>query len=380
MSVYFTPQGARRTSGAPLGEAGASGSVWRVREQPRMAMKLWSSPTPQDVTRLRLQLSVRIPTVAPELQATIAWPLEELRDARGNVVGFTMLAAAGQDPRKLFTLMTRTARDELADNLRFDVLMAIAASVCGVAGHLHQHRVTIGDVNELNVLASCDGLLTWIDADSMQFTGPDGAQHPSPYYRDEYLAPEFAGLDLGAVPRTIQSDDYAVAVLTFQLLLDGFHPFDAVERTGIPAGSQTERAARGLFAYGENLSTLAPPPGAPPWEAVPIAVQHALRQTFVQGTARPSRRTTAWELHYALKLGMRELVSCSGPAGTSTPSCAHAAPGATTSARMACTAVGRRRHRSCHDRSLAAGRREGPTARAAQPASRRLSRCSPAPA
>jgi DNA-binding helix-hairpin-helix protein with protein kinase domain len=206
-------------------------------------------------------------------------------------------------PQKLFKLMHRCERDGLAGNLRFDVLLRIAAAAAGIAGHLHHHSVVIGDVNEVNAMTSCDGWTTWIDADSMQFADAAGNLHLSPYHRIEHLAPEFAGIDLARVPRTVASDDYAIAVLVFQLLMDGFHPFDAVDRLASSGDGQADRARSGLFAYDGSAHSIGPPLGAPSWDAVPDAVQAALKQTFAAGIQHPDARTRSWQLHHALLTG-----------------------------------------------------------------------------
>src|SRR5262249_43516736 len=155
----------------------------------------------------------------------------------------------------------------------------LAAAVRGV----HEAGLVIGDLNESNVLVTSQALVTLVDVDSFQVRTADQV-FPCRVGKPEYTPPELIGPFYADLDRLPEHDACALAVLMFQLLMQGVHPFagvyvDADEPPAIP-----QRIADGNWAYGwERSGPVQPAPHAPPWTVLPPAVQDLIWRCFDEG-------------------------------------------------------------------------------------------------
>ena len=115
----------------------------------------------------------------------------------------------------------------------------------------------------------------------------------TPYYTPAELIG--LGKKLGQVRRTQKHDRFGLAAIIFQLLFDGCHPFAAVGNDCTPL----DRIRAGDWPY-TNGSLYRPPPSAPPFRALPQAMQTIFTRTFVEGHWDPTARPTAEEWVEAL--------------------------------------------------------------------------------
>jgi DNA-binding helix-hairpin-helix protein with protein kinase domain len=150
----------------------------------------------------------------------------------------------------------------------------------------------VGDLNESNVLVARSTLVTLIDTDSFQVQVPGRAGTPHIHFcevgKPEYLPPELQSADLRKTVRVPEHDRFALAVLIFQLLMDGNHPFRA---RWVGAGEKPpfpERIERGLFPYREGAGKYVEP-------VISIESMHPLlvdlfKRCFILGHESPSAR------------------------------------------------------------------------------------------
>ncbi len=295
--------------GKKLGE-GAGGAVYQHPLDRSLAIKVLNNPSSHDIARIKAALGIGIPCDVPNSRARLAWPTELYRDAQGNIRGFVMPIAAGISPVIVASIMHRRERRTLAGNLGFNLLLHYATACCAIVGHYHDYRIVVGDLNERNLMASGDGWVSGIDTDSVQFTDAQGNQFLNGFYTPEFLAPELVGVNLAQTPRRDCHDDFALAVIVFMLLCDGWHPFVGVSRNK-QSVNEAANASNGHFAYPGNCPALAPPKGAPPWEVIPRSLAGPLEQTFTAATDG-SKRTRAWDLHAAAVSALGGLVLCNG--------------------------------------------------------------------
>ncbi|MGH7225803.1 MAG: hypothetical protein ACRELF_21500, partial [Gemmataceae bacterium] len=124
-----------------------------------------------------------------------------------------------------------------------------------------------------------------------------------------YTPPELQGVAFAEVDRLPQHDDFALAVLVFQLLMQGIHPF-AGSCAGEP-DSIAARIAAGHWPYTwMRSSPVQPSPHAPPWFTLPPSVQDLLRRCFEDAHAEPDLRPTAEQWRQALEQAEQELTTC----------------------------------------------------------------------
>lgn len=259
-------------------------------------------------------LTVGVPLSVPGADAMIAWPTDLAFGADGRYAGFLMPRAPNPAPVTLTTLAQRREREtRLNANLSWDSLRAICANYAAAVATLHDCSVVVCDINLKNVVVSGNGTTTAIDCDSMQVT-VGGKTYISTYAQPEFLAPEFKGVDLGRVPRTMEADRWALAVLIWMTLMDGHHPFAGVWR-GSGELERDDRAAAGCFAYRPGERRLSPSPEVPPWRALPRELQALFLTAFTEGARSPKLRPSAHEWAAKLNLIANRLKQCDGASG-----------------------------------------------------------------
>jgi DNA-binding helix-hairpin-helix protein with protein kinase domain len=113
------------------------------------------------------------------------------------------------------------------------------------------------------------------------------------------------------VDRLPQHDAFALAVLIFQLLMHGIHPFAGTSTGLSEPDSIAARIAAGHWPYAWlRESSIGPSPHAPPWFTLPPSVQELLHRCFEAAHAEPDLRPTAAEWQHALEEAEHELTTC----------------------------------------------------------------------
>ena len=235
---------------------GGEGKIFEVSGQPNVLAKIWHEAGGQRARKLDELLKSK-PAIHTELQSTLhlAWPSEVLSDSRGTTAGFLMPKAPENRYYQLVHYCNPMRRHELEKSLgstfsRSD-LLTIARNIALLLKHLHLAGYVVGDVNQTNLLAAPDGSIFLIDVDSIQVGDPQ----TSGVFRclvgmEEFTPPRLIGKHLPDVDRAAEDDLFGLAVLTFQLLMNGVHPYDAIDESGPPGNTRVEnlRRSRSPFA------------------------------------------------------------------------------------------------------------------------------------
>src|SRR5262249_12787408 len=143
-----------------------------------------------------------------------------------------------------------------------------------------------------------------------QVPAPDQV-HRCPVGKPEYTPPELQGARFADFDRGPEHDAFALAVLIFQLLMQGIHPFAGrYTGQGEPA-DLTGRIVAGHWPYVKRRSVpYLPNPHAPPFTVLPPQVQELMQRCFEDGHARQALRPSAAAWHQGLMEAEMELVSC----------------------------------------------------------------------
>lgn len=219
----------------------------------------------------------------------VAYPGEIATDPSGKFVGFLMRLVSGYRPlHELYSPKSRQRHFPKAD-YRFVVRAAL--NVARAVGKVHETGCVIGDLNHSGVLASQDATVALIDADSFQFT-LNGRTYPCLVGVEDFTPPELHGIKLSTVTRTVQHDNFGLAVAIFHLLFMGRHPYAGVYKG--PDLSMGDSIAQNRFAFSVVRRTetqTSPPPGALPLDLFPAAVSSAFERAFgLSATSRPSAK------------------------------------------------------------------------------------------
>ncbi len=119
-----------------------------------------------------------------------------------------------------------------------------------------------------------------------------------------YIAPEIQGVTLSAIDRKAEQDCFALAVLVYQLLMSGVHPYAGVGEPG-ELGERIKAALCPHAAGGPR-----PPRNAPQLEWLPLSLQQLVRAALVDGHGSPSARPEARVWADQLLQAEKELVTC----------------------------------------------------------------------
>ncbi len=291
-ATVFNAKGQTIPLGARVGEGGG-GVVYGVLDQPQTVAKVFrESVLPLDSRQLdRLQLLAGLSD--PALLGATTIPTVLLYDSSGRVVGYLMENLYGWRPlHQLYQPKTRLRLFPWATHTH---LIQVARRMAAAVDAVHRHELVIGDLNEANALVSPEGDVRLIDVDSFQVKTPSGLV-PCEVARPEYLAPELHGLSLDDRERFPTSDRFGLAVLLFQVLALGRHPFAGRPREAdSPPVTLEEAMRRGWFPHAED-SPLMPTAGFD-WSYLSPRLQKLFLEAF---TNAPDRRPFAAEWVEAL--------------------------------------------------------------------------------
>jgi DNA-binding helix-hairpin-helix protein with protein kinase domain len=254
----------------------------------------------------------------PGLSSTAAWPTSLVFDSHSRRVrGFVMPRLVGKEIHRLYGPHDRYIEFPSA---AWDFLIHVAKNSAAVFHTLHEHRIVMADVNEKNLLVTDAGRLWLVDCDSYQIPNDSGV-----FCCDVgvplWTAPELQGREFRGLVRTKNHDHFGLAVLMFQLLFMGRHPFAGVPDR--PEHFEIELAIRQfLFAFTPKTRPLGirPPPHALPLSALPDNVIHLFERAFLPGSEGDSARPSGRDWYQALDLLSKNLRACSRDPGHKYPS------------------------------------------------------------
>lgn len=295
----------RPALGEKLGEGG-EGAVFALVSNAEEVAKIYREPL-QDEAAAKLEAMVSAGPGALAIHA--AWPRALLRGKDGRIEGFIM--ARAPEPYDIHEIYSPRDRARHLPDSDWGFLVRVAANTAIAFAAAHAAGIVIGDVNHGSVRVGKDGKVRLIDCDSMQFAAGDRI-YRCQVGMDTYTPPELQSQRLADVDRTPDHDAFGLAVLIFQLLFLGRHPFSGVP---VKAGAPTEIAgaiAQHGYAYLDPPVLLKPPPAAPPLSLVSEDIRALFLRAFQPGRGEaPSSRPTPREWAAALTELACGLTTCS---------------------------------------------------------------------
>lgn len=287
---------------------GGEGKIYSVNQHPGWVAKLYHEPTP-DLGRKLAVMAANPPDdpTAASGHVSIAWVLDPLWQ-RGRIIGFLMPRVSEGFP--LHDVYTPRSRRDRCPFFNYQYLYRSARNLAAAVSRIHSRGYVIGDVNESNILVSRTALITLVDTDSFQVSDGD-ALYPCPVGKPEFTPPELQGKTLRHVRRRPEQDCFGLAVLIFQLLMEGTHPFAGVYLgSGEPPPIEA-RIAAGHFAYSRQQVPYRPTPIAPAANLLTPQLQQLFTQCFERGHRQPQQRPDAQTWVKALEQAEAQLMTCS---------------------------------------------------------------------
>ena len=312
---------------SPLG-GGGEGNVYRVVSDGtnKNVAKIYHVGKSTKELEDKLKYMVNNP---PDLsvQNQVAWPLDVLYDNNRKFCGFVMpelsINAELKDVYKYPSTVGLSAKEKVI----------IAANICVVISAVHKAGYVFGDFNPRNIGVDKNiGKVVFLDTDSYHVF--DTIKNK--YYRckvcaDGYAAPELleaCASHMASYPNdnkqlyekiplptfTKKTDDFALAIHIFKLLMNGYTPFGGIIET-VTASQASPKQGNAAIHHNEYSFRPGYKPMSPAVPSLDIFPQEIVdlftRAFLVVSSINPSQRPTSIEWYQALIRYESTLVDCS---------------------------------------------------------------------
>jgi DNA-binding helix-hairpin-helix protein with protein kinase domain/Tfp pilus assembly protein PilF len=282
--IFHTSQSDIVRLGRRIG-TGAEGEVYETQDNSDLVAKVYHEPPPKEKAEKLVVLS-RLGN--ERLFNLSAWPVSTLRDAPdGEVVGFVMKKISQAE--EVHALHSPKSRLQKFPEASWAFLIYVAANIARAVTAVHEHGLVIGDVNPKNILVTRKATVYLLDVDSLQVSA-GGKTYRCEGGFPEYTPPELQGVAFRDVDRAQGHDCFGLAVVIFQLLFLGRHPFSGMY---LGAGEMPlERAIKeSRFAYGADAEArkMRQPPGTLALDSMPPPLVDLFRRAFLTAD-RPRAR------------------------------------------------------------------------------------------
>ncbi|MBD2384403.1 tetratricopeptide repeat protein [Cylindrospermum sp. FACHB-282] len=292
---------------------GGEACVYAVPSDNNLVAKIYHKPTVTHAEKLQAMLAnpPENPTASVG-HISIAWPQELLQglDGSGSIIGFLMPRIQGMRP--IIDFYNPRTRREHCPLFNYQYLLRTARNLAAAIAALHASQYYIGDVNESNILVSDTALVTLVDTDSFQVRDPEkNIVYRCSVGKPEFTPPELQNKIFAQYDRENSHDLFGLAVLIFQLLMEGTHPFSGIFQGVVEPPPYEARIVAGHFTYSHKRQVpYLPTPIAPPWEILHPRLKELFVRCFEDGHNNPQMRPSAQTWLSAVAEAEDSLVTC----------------------------------------------------------------------
>jgi DNA-binding helix-hairpin-helix protein with protein kinase domain len=297
---------------------GGQAGIYEVREDTKIVVKVYDDLAAYAGEERRIvAMRAMRPLAHPTLPVPLAWPTAVARARNGVFLGYAMRRFDEAEHAEIGSLIDPARRSgTFGERAGWKNLLVVAQNVADVVDRMHRAGLVVGDLSERNIVVSvATGHPTFLDCDSMGFTAPDGHHFEARMQTPGFTAPERA-----AGPAGLASDKFALAVLVYQLLTEGHHPFEgqSYDRDGWTVQDNIDGGNCYLIDPGRFATAGYPArPGAfilPRHWVDPVVLPHRVaemaRTAFGVGLRRPTSRPSAKDWWLALEDASRHVNTC----------------------------------------------------------------------
>ena len=281
------------------GEVGLAAKIYHELTEERAAKLFLMQANPPDDPSLAMGHS------------SLAWPIDLLHKPgkQTQIIGFLMPRIQGMRPISDYYNPVRRCQHCPLFNYKY--LLQAARNITMTIAALHRRNYLIGDLNDGNILVGSNALISFVDNDSFQVQDPKtGHIYRCVVGTTDFTPPELQGRNLEHRDRVAAHDLFGLAVLLFETLMEGIHPFDGIYQGKGGTPSRAERIASGYFPYGNHPVPFSIRPDSPPFEMLHPELQSLFVRAFEVGDSNPVARPTATEWQSALEIASNALVVC----------------------------------------------------------------------
>lgn len=301
--------------------SGGEGDIYRIVGDGTHVIKIYHTERVSEDLERKLMYMAKNPPSSSVLDQ-VAWPLDVIYDGEMHFKGFVM-------PKLAITA-------ELGDvygyppsspesKIPYKHKLILAMNICTVINAVHGAGYIFGDFNPRNIGINLNtGRVAFLDTDSYHividektniafrckvclngYVAPELLERCKAYNRDAYAnapLPTF----------TKETDNFALAIHIFKLLMNGYTPFNGIKdtervSTACP-GNGNEAIKRDAYCFKPGNKPLAV--AVPPASILPDKVRQLFNRAFIEGKNNPQKRPTAKEWYSALAEYEKVLAIC----------------------------------------------------------------------
>lgn len=304
----------------PLG-SGGEGDIYAVMGDRSRVIKIYHPDrVTSELQKKLVYMSENLPS--SDVLNQVAWPIDVVYDAEKCFKGFVM-------PRLDIDI-------ELGDvyvypqtdpeyRISYKNKLIIAMNICTIIKEVHDAGYVFGDFNPRNIGINMQtGKVAFLDTDSYHivldekvnkafrckvcldgYVAPELLKQCEPYKKDAY---ENAPLPTF----TKDTDNFALAIHIFKLLMNGYTPFNGIKENETVSmsspgvGNQAIKRDSYCFKKGNKPQAVA----VPPMDILPRDLQKLFKRAFIIGKNNPQKRPDASEWYTALSKYEDKLVTC----------------------------------------------------------------------
>ncbi|MDR2150954.1 MAG: hypothetical protein LBO67_09170 [Spirochaetaceae bacterium] len=286
--VFTISKETPKQAGQMVGQPGGEGTVYSLLDKPKILVKIYH---PEKLAKGRNDYQSKIDAMISIKEqfnnVNVCWPLLSVYDASHQWIGYAMKQGTGVPMRYLAHAV---AYKKYFQNLNRVLVLQYLLSFLKNINMLHQQNVFIGDYNLLNFLCdSSNNKVTMIDSDSYQLN-ISNKFFPCPVGSADLTPIEHQDRNFKDVVRNIKSEEFSVAIIIFECLMLGRHPYDVVD-----GDDPVTNLRNGNFPYGKGRGGYHVIPKGPwynIWSHMPFRVKSLFIQTFTDGVKDPSKRAS----------------------------------------------------------------------------------------
>ncbi|HPG40586.1 MAG TPA: protein kinase [bacterium] len=287
---------------------GGEGNILTVCNMPNYVAKIYHNKLSiEHEQKLRSMISIK--TI--QLSNTASWP-EALIYTNNSLTpqGILIPYFKGYELHEVYG---PKSRKQLLPHATWEFLIYVARNLVYAFYTLHSHGIVLGDVNEKNFIVCDDARVKLIDCDSYQIPSTDNKYFICKVGVVHYTPPELQGKNLTSLIRNTNHDLFGLAVLIFQLLFMGRHPFAGFSSNNtINSLDNGELIRHYLYAFSRNAPSLGiqPPPCSIPISLIPKTLAELFEIAFSKSSSENKSRPTEQYWISELNKLLNTIVTC----------------------------------------------------------------------
>jgi DNA-binding helix-hairpin-helix protein with protein kinase domain len=201
---------------------GGEGVIFALLSTPGEVLKVYKDS--RELAEKRRKVECMTKMYRPGLASHTAWPTDFVD---GQLLAILMPRVSGIELHDVYGPKSRMTKFPTARN---KFLVTVAFNLCAALEDIHATGAVVGDFNQRNILVGIKADVCFIDCDSFQIR-VGATTYWCPVGIPDFLAPEVQGVSLATLVRTPNHDNFTLAVLIFQILFLGKHPFAGGDKT-----------------------------------------------------------------------------------------------------------------------------------------------------